>query len=396
MATQREARNQRGREVVIVEAARTPIGRGHREKGYYRDVHPNELLGSVYKAVIERAGIDPEQVEDVVAGAVSQVGEQSNNIARNAWLQAGLPITTPAATVDRQCGSAQQAVNYAAGLIAAGVHDVMIGAGVEHMGRVPMGSNVAHADEFGTPFPPELMERYELVPQGLSAEMIADQWEIPRSEMDELGLRSHQLAHRATEEGRFEREIVPFKNNGDTYVTDQGIRPDTSLEALANLKPAFKPDGKITAGNASQISDGAAAVLLMSREKADGLGLTPRARVFDQTTVGVDPVSMLTGPIPATQKLLARNGMTMNDLDLFEINEAFSSVVAAWRRELDPDMDRVNVNGGALALGHPLGSSGARLITTILHELERSDSELGLVTMCTAGGTGTGTILQRV
>src|SRR5215211_1877202 len=318
MATQREARNQTGREVVIVEAARTPIGRGHREKGYYKDVHPNELLGSVYKAVIERAGIEPKQVEDVVAGAVNQVGEQSNNIARNAWLQAGLPITTPAATVDRQCGSAQQAVNYAAGLIAAGVHDVMIGAGVEHMGRVPMGSNVAHADEFGTPFPPELMERYELVPQGLSAEMIADQWEIPRSEMDELGLRSHQLAHRATKEDR-----------------------------------------KITAGNASQICDGAAAVLLMSRDKADELGLQPRARIFDQTTVGVDPVIMLTGPIPATKKLLERNGMTVGDVDLFEINEAFSSVVAAWRRELGPDMDRVNVNGGALALGHPLGSSGA-------------------------------------
>jgi len=396
MATQREARNQTGREVVIVEAARTPIGRGHREKGYYKDVHPNELLGSVYKAVIERAGIEPKQVEDVVAGAVNQVGEQSNNIARNAWLQAGLPITTPAATVDRQCGSAQQAVNYAAGLIAAGVHDVMIGAGVEHMGRVPMGSNVAHADEFGTPFPPELMERYELVPQGLSAEMIADQWEIPRSEMDELGLRSHQLAHRATEEGRFEREIVPFQVNGDTYVTDQGIRADTSLEVLANLRPAFKEDGKITAGNASQICDGAAAVLLMSRDKADELGLQPRARIFDQTTVGVDPVIMLTGPIPATKKLLERNGMTVGDVDLFEINEAFSSVVCAWRRELEPDMDRVNVNGGALALGHPLGSSGARLITTILHELERSDSELGLVTMCTAGGTGTGTIIQRV
>jgi acetyl-CoA acyltransferase len=393
-STTREARNQTGREVVIVEAARTPIGRGHREKGYYRDVHPNELLGSVYQAVIERAGIDPAEVDDVVAGAVNQVGEQSNNIARNAWLQAGLPVSTPAATIDRQCGSAQSAVSYAAGLIASGTHDVMIGAGVEHMGRVPMGSNLS--GEFGTPFPPELMERYQLVPQGLSAEMIADQWEIPRSEMDELGLRSHQLAHRATEEGRFEREIVPFKNNGDTYVTDQGIRPDTSLEALAALKPAFKPDGKVTAGNASQISDGAAAVLLMSRDKADALGLKARARIFDQTTVGVDPVIMLTGPIPATQKLLERNGMSVNDVDLFEINEAFSSVVAAWRRELDPDMDRVNVNGGALALGHPLGSSGARLITTILHELERSDKELGLVTMCTAGGTGTGTILQRV
>jgi acetyl-CoA acetyltransferase family protein len=392
----REPTRQTGREVVIVEAARTPIGRGHREKGYYKDVHPNELLGSVYKAVIERAGIEADQVDDVVAGAVSQVGEQSNNIARNAWLQAGLPVTTPAATVDRQCGSAQSAVSYAAGLIAAGAADVMIGAGVEHMGRVPMGSNVAHADEFGSPFPPELMERYELVPQGLSAEMIADKWEIPRSEMDELGLRSHQLAHRATEEGRFEREIVPFRVNGDTYVTDQGIRADTSLEKLASLKPAFKPDGKVTAGNASQISDGAAAVLLMSRDKADELGLQARARIFDQTTVGVDPVIMLTGPIPATQKLLDRNGMTVDDIDLYEINEAFSSVVAAWRRELGPDMDRVNVNGGALALGHPLGSSGARLITTILHELERSDNELGLVTMCTAGGTGTGTILQRV
>ncbi|MEA2444845.1 MAG: acetyl-CoA acyltransferase, partial [Thermoleophilales bacterium] len=304
-------------------------------------------------------------------------------------------VTTPAATVDRQCGSAQQAVNYAAGLIASGAADVMIGAGVEHMGRLPMGSNLANGD-FGTPFPPELLERYELVPQGISAEMIADKWEIPRSELDELGLRSHRLAHQATEEGRFEREIVPFQVNGDTYVTDQGIRADTSLEKLAALKPAFKEDGKITAGNSSQISDGAAAVLLMSRDKADELGLKPRARIFDQTTVGVDPVIMLTGPIPATRKLLDRNGMTVGDVDLFEINEAFSSVVAAWRRELQPDMDRVNVNGGALALGHPLGSSGARLITTILHELERSDGELGLVTMCTAGGTGTGTILQRV
>jgi acetyl-CoA acetyltransferase family protein len=386
----------KGREVVIVEAARTPIGRGHATKGFFRDVHPNELLGAAYEAVIERAGIAPELVEDVVAGAVSQVGEQSNNIARNAWLQAGLPITTPAATVDRQCGSGQQAVSFAAGLIAAGVHDVMIGAGVEHMGRVPMGSNVAHADEFGTPFPPELMARYELIPQGLSAELIAERWEVTRAEQDELGLRSHQLAARATDEGRFEREIIPMQIDGQTIATDQGIRRDTSLEALAALKPAFKEDGSVTAGNSSQISDGAAAVLLMSREKADELGLRPRARVFDAITVGVDPVIMLTGPIPATQRLLERNGMTIGDLDLIEINEAFASVVGAWRRELRADMDRVNVNGGALALGHPLGSSGARLITTLLHELERSDSELGLVTMCTAGGTGTGTILERV
>src|SRR6476660_4911535 len=301
-----------GREVVIVEAARTPIGRGHREKGIYKDVHPNELLGETYKAVIERAGIDPSEVEDVVSGAVSQVGEQSNNIARNAWLQAGLPVTTPAATVDRQCGSAQQALSYAAGPIAAGVHDVVIGGGVEHMGRVPMGSNTAHADEVGTPWPPELMERYDLVPQGISAELIATHWEVPRSEQDALGLRSHQLAARATDEGRFEREIIPMQTNGELRVSDQGVRRDTSLEALAALKPAFKENGTVTAGNSSQLSDGAAAVLLMARDKADELGLTPRALIFDATTVGVDPVMMLTGPIPATQTLLQRNGMTIN------------------------------------------------------------------------------------
>src|SRR4051812_17759124 len=396
MAADREPERMRGREVVIVSAARTPIGRGHREKGWLKDVHPNELLGATYKAAIERAGIEPGAVEDVVAGAATQVGEQSNNIARNAWPRAGLPVEPPAITVDRQCGSAQSAVNFAAGLIASGVHDVVIGAGVEHMGRVPMGSNVAHADEFGMPFTPEILERYKLVPQGLSAEMIAEKWEIPRSEMDEIGLRSHQLAQRATEEGRFEREIVPVRINGTSAVTDQGIRPDTSLEALAALKPAFKEDGKITAGNSSQISDGAAAVLLMAREKAEALGLEPRARIFDQTTVGVDPVIMLTGPIPATRKLLERNGMTMDDIDLVEINEAFASVVAAWRRELDPDMDRVNVNGGAIALGHPLGSTGARLITTLLHEMERSDQEVGLVTMGGGGGLGRGTLTQRV
>jgi acetyl-CoA acyltransferase len=386
----------RGREVVIVEAVRTPVGRGHKEKGYYKDIHPNDLLGRCFTAMIERAGIPAAEVEDVVAGCVQQYGEQTYNVARNAWLQAGLPAETPATTVDRQCGSAQQAVNFGAALIAAGVHDVVIGSGVEHMGHIPLGIGLKWADEVGSPFPAELFARYNLVPQGLSAEMIAEQWEIPRSEMDELALRSHRLAHRATEEGRFEREILPMQVNGATYVSDQGIRPDTSLEALAELKPAFKPDGKITAGNSSQISDGAAAVLLMAREKADELGLRPRARILDQTTVGVDPVIMLTGPIPATRKLLERNGMTMDDIDLVEINEAFASVVAAWRRELDPDMDRVNVNGGAMALGHPLGSTGARLITTLLHELERSDREIGLVTMCCGGGLGTGTLLQRI
>ncbi len=385
-----------GREVVIVEAVRTPIGRGHKEKGYYKDTHPNELLGKTYTEVIERAGIDAAEVEDVICGCVQQYGEQMFNVGRNAWLQAGLPIETPATTVDRQCGSAQQAVNFGAALIAAGVHDTVIGGGVEHMGHIPMGVGFNWVDQVGSPWPPELMERYDLIPQGLSAEMIADKWEIPRSELDELAVRSHRLAHEATEEGRFEREIVPFPVNGDTYVTDQGIRPQTTLETLAALKPAFKEDGKITAGNASQISDGAASVLLMAREKAEALGLTPRAKIVDQTTVGVDPVIMLTGPIPATQKLLERNGMEISDIDLFEVNEAFAPVLAAWKRELEPDMDRVNVNGGAMALGHPLGSTGARLITTLLHELERSDKETGLVTMCCGGGLGTGTIIQRV
>src|SRR4051794_15362697 len=387
---------QSGREVVIVEAVRTPVGRGHPEKGYYRDVHPNELLGRCFTEVISRAGIEPSAVEDVIGGCVQQYGEQMFNVTRNAWLQAGLPMETPATTVDRQCGSAQQAVNFAAALIASGVHDVVIGGGVEHMGHVPMGIGFKWTDDVGSPWPPELMERYALVPQGLSAEMIADKWELPRHELDELALRSHQLAARATEEGRFEREIVPFAVNGDTYVADQGIRPDTTLKALAGLKPAFKPDGRVTAGNSSQISDGAAAVLLMSAEKAAELGLTPRARIVDQTTVGVDPVMMLTGPIPATRQLLERNAMRVDDIDLFEVNEAFAPVVLAWARELSPDMERVNVNGGAMALGHPVGSTGARLVATIVNELERRDAELGLVTMCCGGGLGTGTVLQRL
>ena len=388
--------SQTGREVWVVEAARTPIGRGHKEKGYYKDTHPNALLGTTYTQVIERAGIPADEVENVVAGCVQQVGEQSFNIGRNAWLQAGLPITTPATTLDLQCGSAQHAVNLAAAQVASGVHDVVIGSGVEHMGHIPMGVGMAWVEQVGSPLPPELLERYNLVPQGISAEMIADQWEIPRSELDELAVRSHRLAHQATEEGRFEREMIPFAVNGDTYVTDQGIRPDTNLETLSQLKPAFKEDGKITAGNSSQISDGAAAVLLMAADVAKAHGLKPKARIVDSTTVGVDPVIMLTGPIPATKKILERNSMTIDDIDLVEINEAFAPVVAAWRRELEPDMDRVNVNGGAMALGHPLGSTGARLITTLVHELERSDQETGLVTMCCGGGLGTGTLIQRV
>jgi acetyl-CoA acyltransferase len=384
-----------GREVVIVEATRTPIGRGHLEKGYYKDLHPSNLLAKVYGELFERTGVDPAETGDVIAGCAQQFGQQGLNIGRNAWLEAGLPVEVPATTIDRQCGSAQQAVNFAAALIATGVHDVAIGSGVEHMGHVSFADGLDLIKEHGSPFSPELLARYDLIPQGLSAEMIADKWEIPRSELDEIGLRSQQLAAKATEEGRFEREIIPFAVNGDTYMTDQGLR-ETTLEGLANLKPAFREDGKITAGNSSQVSDGAAAVMLMAREKADALGLKPRARIFDQTTVGVDPVIMLTGPIPATHKLLERNGMTMDDIDLIEINEAFASVLAAWRRELDPDMDRVNVNGGAIALGHPLGSTGARLITTLLHEMERTDKEMGLVTMCCGGGLGTGTLIQRI
>ena len=385
-----------GREVVIVEAVRTPVGPGHEEKGYYKDVHASTLLAKIFNELIDRSGIEASEVGDVVGGCVQQFGEQGFNITRNAWLEAGLPVEVPATTVDRQCGSAQQGINFAAALIASGVHDVAIGGGVEHMGHISFADGFNVIEGHGSPFSEPLSEQYNLIPQGLSAEMIADQWEIPRSELDELAVRSQQLAHRATEEGRFEREILPIAVNGDTFVTDQGIRPDTTLEKLSALKPAFKEDGKITAGNSSQISDGAAAVLLMTAEKAKELGLTPRARIVDQTTVGVDPVIMLTGPIPATERILDRNGMTIDDIDLIEINEAFASVVGAWRREHNPDMDRVNVNGGAIALGHPLGSTGARLMTTLLHEMERSDKEVGLVTMCCGGGLGTGTLIERV
>jgi acetyl-CoA acyltransferase len=387
---------QLGREVVIVDAVRTPIGRGHPEKGYYKDLHPADLLGRTYVELIRRAGIDASEVEDVVAGCVQQFGEQSFNVARNAWLQEGLPIETAATTVDRQCGSAQQAVNFAATLIASGIHDVVIGSGVEHMGHNSFQTGERVQEQYGSPWTPRFFERHDVRGQGLGAEMIADEWEIPRSELDELGLRSHRLAAHATDEGLFDREIMPMAVNGDTYATDQGIRPDSTLEALSQLKPVFKPDGKITAGNSSQISDGAAAILLMSREKADELGVTPRARILDQTTVGCDPVKMLEGPIPATAKLLERNGMRLADIDYVEINEAFAPVVAAWARAYDADMDRVNPRGGAMALGHPLGSTGARLITTLLHELEDDDKDVGLVTMCCGGGLGTGTLIQRV
>jgi acetyl-CoA acyltransferase len=387
---------QLGREVVIVEAVRTPVGRGHKEKGYYKDTHPADLLGKTYTEVVSRSGIDPSEVEIVLSGCVQQFGEQAFNIARNAWLQEGLPLETSATTLDLQCGSAQQAVGLGSALVAAGIHDVVIGSGVEHMGHISFADGMKVQELYGHAFTRKLMEKYNIVGQGLGAEMIADEWEITRHELDELAVRSHRNAARATDEGLFEREIVPFQVNGDTFVTDQGIRPDTNLEALSQLKPAFKPDGKITAGNSSQISDGAAAIMLTTPEKAAELGLKPRARIVDQTTVGCDPVKMLEGPIPATAKLLERNRMAIDDIDLFEVNEAFAPVVLAWARENKPNTDPMNMRGGAMALGHPLGSTGARLITTLLHTLEDEDKEIGLVTMCCGGGLGTGTIIQRV
>jgi acetyl-CoA acyltransferase len=384
------------REVVIVEAVRTPVGRGHPEKGYYKATHPADLLGATYTELIARTGIDPAEVDDVIAGCVQQFGEQAFNIARTAWLQEGLPIETSASTVDLQCGSAQQAVTFGTALIAMGAHDVVIGSGVEHMGHIPFAAGVEVQKQYGQAFTEKLMAKHDIVGQGLGAEMIADQWDISRPELDELAVQSHAKAHRATQDGLFAREIVGIDVDGTTVLTDQGIRPGTDIETLAGLKPAFKPGGKITAGNASQISDGAAAVLLMSREKADELGLRPRARIVDVTTVGCDPVKMLEGPIPATAKILKRNGMTIGDIDYVEINEAFAPVVAAWAREHHPDMERVNPRGGAMAIGHPLGSTGARLLTTLLHELEDDDKEYGLATMCCGGGLGTGTLIQRL
>ncbi len=384
-----------GREVVVVGAVRTPIGRGHPEKGYYKDVHPATLLGHTYTALLERTGVKPADVDNVIAGCVQQFGEQAMNVARNAWLQEGLPMETAAQTLDMQCGSGQVAVGYAAAQIASGECDVAIGSGVEHMGHISFKAGEDVANLLGSPWTKRFFEHYNVQGQGIGAEMIAEEWEIPRAELDELALQSHKKAAAATEAGAFEREIAPWEN-GTTITTDQGIRPDTSIEALAQLKPAFKPDGRITAGNSSQISDGAAAVMLMSAEKAKALGVTPRARYVDNVLVGCDPVKMLEGPIPATAKILKRNGMKIDDIDFVEINEAFAPVVAAWQREHEPQMDRVNPRGGAMALGHPLGSTGARLLTTLLHELEDEDKEIGLVTMCCGGGLGTGTILQRL
>jgi acetyl-CoA acyltransferase len=384
-------------DVVIVEAVRTPLGRGNLRNGDLRDVHAVKLAAHVLREVTSRARLDPRLVDDVVFGCVMQTGEQAVNIARQAVLLAGFPIEVPATTVDRQCGSSQQAVHFAANLIQSGVCDITIAAGVESMSRVPMGATVVQGP--GTPFPPELLEQYNLVSQGVAAEMISEEFGITRRDADELAAESQRRAARAQSEGRFDREIAPMVlgDNGDGHVVsqDQGIRPGTTVDTLATLKPSFRPDGICHAGNSSQITDGAAALLLMSAEKAAELGLAPRARIRSQAVVGVDPVTMLKGPIPATTKVLSRAGLQLSDIDLFEVNEAFAPVVLAWARSHHPDMERVNVNGGAIALGHPLGASGARLMTTLLHELERSDRQLGLETMCCGGGIGTATIIDR-
>jgi acetyl-CoA acyltransferase len=382
------------REVVIVQAVRTPMGR---RNGVLSGIHPNTLGAKVLNEVVKRAGIESGMVEDVVFGCVDQVGEQGANVARNVLLTADFPYTVPATSVDRQCGSGQQAVHFAANLISSGVCDITIGGGGESMSRVPLGQNIMQGP--GAPFTPELMEKYALTPQGISAEEIAVKWGIPRQEADEWALGSYEKAKAARDEGRFDREMlqidVKLEGLPHTVKTDEGIR-DTSLEKLASLQPSFRPNGIHHAGNSSQITDGASAILLMAREKADELGLKARARIVGQAVVGSDPVLMLTGPITATPKVLKHAGLELKDIDLIEINEAFASVILAWKREVHPDMARVNVNGGAIALGHPLGATGARLMTTMLHELERTGGRYGMQLMCCGGGLGTATIIERL
>jgi acetyl-CoA acetyltransferase family protein len=381
------------REVVIVEAVRTPFGK---RNGKLKDFHPVVLGSMVLKELVRRAGIEPGLVEDVVFGCVGQAGEQSLNVGRNAWLTAGFPFETPATTVDRQCGSSQQAIHFAANLIQSGVAEVTIAGGVESMSRVPMGSNAAQP---GFPFPPELLELYDMVPQGISAELVARKYGVSRREMDEYSVQSHLRAAEATRQGHLTPMLmpveVPVNGHTETMATDEGIRANASYEATAALQPAFDPQHSITAGNSSQITDGAAAVLLMSADKARELGLRPRAKIIAQKVVGCDPVLMLEGPIPGTAAVLKQAGLELKDIDLFEINEAFASVVVAWSKATGADLDRTNVNGGAIAIGHPLGASGARLMNHLLYELERRDLRYGLESMCCGGGIGTATIIDR-
>ncbi len=380
------------RNAVIVGAARTAVGR---KNGKLSGVRPDDLLAHTLKSLTERVGIDPSEIEDVVIGCVDQVGEQGMNIARNAALIAGFPLDVCGTTLDRMCGSGQQAANFAAMGVMAGQYECVIGGGVENMTRVPMGANGIGPGE--GPLSPKLQALYNIIPQGLSAEMIAEQWGIKREELDDFSAQSHEKAGRAIAEGRFKREIVPVTlPDGSLFDVDEGVRVPVNREKMAALAPAFKPDGVVTAGNSSQISDGAAALLIMSEERAKALKLTPRARVVATALAGVDPTIMLTGPIPATQRVLKKAGMKLDQIDLFEINEAFAAVVLAWERELHPDMARVNVNGGAIALGHPLGCSGAKLMTTLLHELERTKKRFGLQTMCIGFGQGIATIVERL
>ncbi len=377
---------------VIVGAVRTAVGR---KNGKLAGVRPDDLLADTLKALVARTKIDPNEVEDVVMGCVDQVGEQGLNIARNAALIAGFPLDVCGTTLDRMCGSGQQAANFAAMGVMSGQYECVIAGGVENMSRVPMGSNGMGPGD--GPLSPRLQALYNIVPQGLSAEMIAEQWGIKREELDEFAAGSHERAGRAIAEGRFKREIVPITlADGSVFEVDEGVRVPVNREKMAALAPSFKPDGVVTAANSSQISDGASALLIMSEARAKALGLTPRARIVATSLAGVDPTIMLTGPIPATQRVLKKAGMKLDQIDLFEINEAFASVVLAWERELHPDMSRVNVNGGAIALGHPLGCSGGKLMTTLLHELERTKKRYGLQTMCIGFGQGIGTIIERL
>ena len=384
---------------VIVDAVRSPLGK---RNGRLKNWHPVDLAAEVMNTLVERTGVDPARIDDVVMGCVMQVGEQALNVARNAVLAAGWPDTVPGTTVDRQCGSSQQAAHFAAQGVIAGAYDIVVAGGVEVMSRVPMGASVTDRN-YGFPFGPRVQTRYApeggLVGQGISAELIADKWNISREDLDAFGVRSQEFAQRATREGRFQNEIVPVLDaEGNMMTTDEGLR-ETSMEKLASLKPSFKPveeGGRVTAGNSSQITDGATAVLIMSEEMAKKLGLKPRARFVNFAMAAEDPRFMLTAPIPATKKVLERAGLTMDDIDLVEINEAFASVVLAWEKELHPDMDKVNVNGGAIALGHPLGASGTRLMTTLLNELERTGGRYGLQTMCEGGGMANATIIERL